>query len=89
MGISYEDSDISKGSTVTLSGLKRVATGLEKKLGVTIGSIKTKAKCISSMLDLVGGESDEKDVSKGGTVTAYALYKIYSAYINTVPEQVR
>jgi hypothetical protein len=89
LGVSHEDSDISKGSTVTLSGLARVAKSLNEKLGGDIGSLKTKAKCISSMLELVGGKSDQKDVSKGGTITAYALYKIYRGFINTNPEQVQ
>ena len=81
------DSDISKGSTVTHTGLKSIAEGIENKLSIKMESIETKAKCIRSMLSSVGGKSDKKDVSKGGTVTAYALYKIYSAYISAVQAQ--
>ena len=71
------DSDTSRGSTVTRSGLVRVAESIESELRVTMKSKKTKAECISSMLEVLGGESDGDDVSRGGTITAYALYKIY------------
>ena len=71
------ESDVSKGSTVTRTSLQPIADKIAITKGILpIGKL-TKAQCISTSLELLGQRSDSDDVSRGGTVTAFALFKIY------------
>ncbi len=76
-GVQSKDSDFSRGSTVTLEGLKRLATAMAKSQGKELRDISSKKKCVSRMLEMRGLRLESEDVSRGGTVTAYSLLKIW------------
>jgi len=71
------ESDVSKGSTVTRTSLQPIADKIAISNGILPSGRLTKAQCISISLEILGQRSDKDDVSRGGTVTAFALFKIY------------
>jgi hypothetical protein len=76
LGIEPKDSDTSTGSTVTRSALSLIAEEIYRNNGLENPDIKSKKKCIESSLAALGEEFETDDVSNGGTVTAYSLFKI-------------
>lgn len=76
-GIEPLDSDVSRGSTVTRDALQRLAIAVAASEGVLPEDISTKKKCVRRMLELRDRPADSDDVSRGGTITAYALLKIW------------
>lgn len=74
--LNAKQSDVSRGSTVTRSALRLVALRISARSGATGLDISSKASCIKTCLRLLDEPSEESDVSRGGTVTAYALFKI-------------
>ena len=75
--VESKESDFSRGSTVTHGGLKRLAKAIAESQGEDLGDISTKEKCMSRMLQMKGMSISPEDVSRGGTVTAYSLLKIW------------
>ncbi|MHC5011806.1 MAG: hypothetical protein ACYTG6_12820 [Planctomycetota bacterium] len=73
LGIEARDSDISAGSTITLSALRRVHDALAE---VDAYTPTTKGEAIRATLHSVDMPSEEEDVSSGGTVTTAALVKV-------------
>lgn len=76
-GIESRESDFSSGGTVTLSGLSRLAIAMAESQQEELGDISTKKRCIGRMLEMRGRSLDPDDVSRGGTITAYSLVKIW------------
>ena len=82
--IRQKPSDVSKGSTVTRGALRLITYRIAARKGRLPLNTDTKSSCIHSALVLLGQPTDEDDVSKGGTVTAYALLKILQGLRNNV-----
>jgi len=76
LDIESKDSDTSAGSTVTRSALSSIAEEIYRTNGLENPNVKSKKKCIESCLIVLGEEFEAGDVSNGGTVTAYSLFKI-------------
>ena len=76
-GVVSKETDFSRGSTVTLGGLKRLAKAMAESQEEELGDISTKKKCVARMLEMRGMRLDPEDVSRGGTITAYSLLKIW------------
>ena len=73
LGCPFEDSDISRGGTVTRSSLRKAAKAL--RLPSTLPQ-RTKAELVQSLQRHVDQVPDDDDTSRGGTITASALSKI-------------
>ena len=77
--IDSSDNDISNGGTITKSALVKIVEEICKKRGIETYGTNTKAQCIETMIKLTSGIAEADDTSKGGTVTGYALLKVYLA----------
>ena len=77
LGIEPQDSDTSSGSTVTRSALIPITKEIYRLKNLNDPLIKSKRSCIESSLKALDEEFEEGDVSGGGTITAYSLFKIF------------
>lgn len=79
LGIQQQNSDISRGSTVTKNPLDSILASLSKRYHRLPIEAKTKAECVRLCLTILEADVGENDVSNGGTITAYALLKILNS----------
>ena len=76
-GVDSLETDFSKGGTVTLDGLQRLARAMSKREQLELGDISTKKKCVRRMLEMRGEKFSQDDSSRGGTITGYSLLRIW------------
>ena len=76
LGLPQQESDVSRGSTVTKAPLDAILASISKRYNKLPIEAKTKAECIALIAKLLDIEQDAEDASRGGTITAYALLKI-------------